>query len=226
MKVSILIRAYNAAATISRAVDSALAQTYPDIEIIVVDDGSRDATAEILASYNDPRLRVIHQENAGATAAGTNALVASTGTYVTFLDADDEFMPNLVSELVAAALQSAAEFVYCNYFEEYEGTTREVRPESPFQTIAIGVLYRRDAFEREGWYQPGVFFAEYDLILRTLGRWNYVHVPQALFTYHRDTGSLTGSSARVATGLEQLATLHPTRLNEIHSIRSYMLPAV
>jgi hypothetical protein len=87
-RVSIIMPAYNAAATIGEAIDSALAQTFQDFELIVVNDGSTDRTGEILENYGE-RIRTITQPNAGLSAARNAALKIAHGEYVAFLDADD-----------------------------------------------------------------------------------------------------------------------------------------
>ena len=87
--VSIVMPAYNAAAYIGEAVDSVLAQTWTNWELIVVDDGSTDGTGEYLDSLTDPRIQVIHQLNHGVSAARNTALDVAKGEFITFLDADD-----------------------------------------------------------------------------------------------------------------------------------------
>lgn len=87
--VSIIMPAFNAAQFIEEAIDSVLAQTCKDWELIVVDDGSTDETAAILARQHDPRISVIRQANAGASAARNAALDVASGEFVTFMDADD-----------------------------------------------------------------------------------------------------------------------------------------
>ncbi|PJA94745.1 hypothetical protein CO130_02855, partial [Candidatus Jorgensenbacteria bacterium CG_4_9_14_3_um_filter_38_10] len=86
--VSIIIPAYNAEKYIQRALESALAQTYKDIEIIVIDDGSTDKTAEIIKTYQDPRIIYFFQKNQGQGPARNNGIKKSQGEYITFLDAD------------------------------------------------------------------------------------------------------------------------------------------
>lgn len=92
-RFSVIIPAYNAAGFISRAIDSVLAQTWPAHEIIVVDDGSNDATPEQVAAYED-RVRYLHQENAGVSAARNAGARAASGDWLAFLDADDWFYPD------------------------------------------------------------------------------------------------------------------------------------
>src|SRR5579863_3179830 len=97
--VSVVIPAYNAAVTIAEAVDSALAQTLPPLEIIVVNDGSTDSTARILEAYGD-RIRIISQANAGLSCARNAALRIARGDYIAFLDADDLWAPQMLARTV------------------------------------------------------------------------------------------------------------------------------
>ena len=90
---SVIIPAYNSAATLARAIDSVLAQTCPAHEIIVVDDGSADDTLQLAQGYGAP-VRVIHQSNAGVSVARNRGAEAATGDWLAFLDADDWYYPD------------------------------------------------------------------------------------------------------------------------------------
>ncbi len=118
--VTIIIPAYNAKSYIRRSLGSALEQTYEKVEIIVVDDGSTDETAEIVKSYGDPRIKYIYQENQGQGAARNNGIKRSSGDYITFLDADDRYLPEKVERQVEF-LQGHGEYhaVYCNALHYY-----------------------------------------------------------------------------------------------------------
>jgi GT2 family glycosyltransferase len=94
LKVSVIIPLYNKAAYLERALCSVTSQTWPDIEIIVVDDGSTDGSGAIANAWSDTRLRVIRQCNAGPGAARNRGLVEAAGDLVAFLDADDEWYPD------------------------------------------------------------------------------------------------------------------------------------
>lgn len=99
--VSVVIPTFNRAAIVTRAIDSALVQTYGDIEVIVVDDGSSDGTRDVVASYGG-RVRYFYQQNAGVSAARNAGLRNVRGEYVAFLDSDDAWKPWRIEAQVAA----------------------------------------------------------------------------------------------------------------------------
>ena len=101
-RVSVVIPAYNAAAFVRETIDSALAQTYRDLEIVVVNDGSTDDTPAILDGYGD-RIRAHHQPNAGLSAARNIGARLATGDWIAFLDADDLWLPKKIEMQIAAA---------------------------------------------------------------------------------------------------------------------------
>lgn len=128
-KVSVIIPVYNVEVYLRQCLDSVVNQTLKDIEIICVDDGSTDSSAEILKEYakKDGRIRVLTQSNSGAGAARNVGIAVAKGEWLSFLDADDEFAPEMLSEMVDAAEQSDADVVACtmitsgNIFERWRG---------------------------------------------------------------------------------------------------------
>ena len=92
--VSVVIPAYNAERTIRATLDSVLTQTFSDLEVIVVDDGSTDGTSEVVTSIADPRLRVLQQENTGHAGARNHGIASASGRYVAVIDADDAWLPS------------------------------------------------------------------------------------------------------------------------------------
>jgi len=99
-RVTVVIAAYNAETFLSETLDSVLAQSLTDIEVIVVDDGSTDRTPEILDTYSDSRLSVLRQTNGGVSAARNAGLAAACAPYVFFLDADDILLPDALFRMV------------------------------------------------------------------------------------------------------------------------------
>ena len=113
-KVSVYIPAYNAEAFIQEAIDSALNQSYTDLEIVVVNDGSTDTTGELIDTMysNEPRVRIIHQENGGISAATNTAINACKGEFILQLDSDDAILPETVESLVSVLEKNDIGFVY------------------------------------------------------------------------------------------------------------------
>jgi len=118
--VSIIIPAYNAEGYIKRALKSALGQTYKNIEIVVIDDGSTDKTAQIVKLIYSPKIVYIYQENQGLGAARNNGIKASKGQYITFLDADDYYLSEKIEKQVEF-LQNRPDdqVVYCDFISFY-----------------------------------------------------------------------------------------------------------
>jgi len=110
--VSIVMPAYNAGKYIGRAIESVLAQTYDNWELIIVDDGSTDNTYEVASRYKDPRIRILrHDKNMGTGPSRNDALSASRGQWIAVLDADDEWLPRRLERLLPEALEADDIFV-------------------------------------------------------------------------------------------------------------------
>jgi glycosyltransferase involved in cell wall biosynthesis len=130
---SVVIPAFNAQATVAAAVRSALAQTDPDLEVIVVDDGSTDATGDVVASVGDPRIAIVRQPNRGLPAARNAGVAAATGSYVGFLDSDDLWLPRYL-ELARRALTAGRRvgLVYTDAYA-FDPVSGRVRTRSAMQ---------------------------------------------------------------------------------------------
>lgn len=121
LRISIIVPVYKAEKFIERCVDSILNQTHKNIELILVDDGSPDQSSEICDRYaaNDSRVRVIHQENAGVSAARNAGLNLASGDYITFVDADDYVEPRMYEKMLERAIAYDCEVVMCDCVKEY-----------------------------------------------------------------------------------------------------------
>lgn len=180
VQVSVIIPVYNAEKYLEKCVGSVMAQTLRDIEIICVDDGSPDGSLAILKKLQekDDRIRILSQPNGGAGAARNNGLRHAQGKYLSFLDADDFFEPNMLEEAVAAAEEYSADFVVFDsdqYHMDKDSfvqvpwvmRTKDIPPYMPFtyrqltdnvfKTFvgwAWDKLYRRDfILEHDIWFQ-------------------------------------------------------------------------
>ena len=114
--VSVIMPCYNAASFLEKGVRSVLSQSYPDLELIVVNDGSTDATLHVLQTIRDPRLKVTTQLNRGVLAARNWGIKLAGGAYVAFLDADDEWREDFIEKMLTALrARPNAALAYCGW---------------------------------------------------------------------------------------------------------------
>lgn len=142
--ISVIIPVYNAAATLPATVQAVLMQTYADLELILINDGSTDCSAAVCDSFTDPRVRVFHQENRGVSAARNLGLSQATGEYITFLDADDIVPPDYLQVLRDACRN--ADIAVCDVVSIQDGRelTRFTHPDAVLtQQEALDFLLTR-----------------------------------------------------------------------------------
>ena len=124
-RVSVIVPVYNAKDYIIRCIDSILEQTFKDIELILIDDGSTDGSELICDRYkSNNTVKVIHQENRGVSSARNRGLEVATGTYVAFVDSDDYLEKNMLQQMLGGLASS--DLVMCGYYKEnkrYQGVT-------------------------------------------------------------------------------------------------------
>jgi len=135
-QVTVIIPLYNKGSYIHRALNSVFTQTFQNYEVIVVDDGSTDNGPDVAARFNDPRLRLIRQANAGPGSARNRGVDEAQGKYVAFLDADDEWLPEFLAYSLTN-LQNHPECVLstCNYFTE---SSRSETPQTKIASLPPG----------------------------------------------------------------------------------------
>ena len=127
-QLSVIVPAYNARETLKRCLDSILGQSFRDLELIVVDDGSTDETPRICDEYAaaDERVRVLHQPNGGVSRARNAGIDAARGERLAFVDADDHLLPEAYETMLRALEETGAETVLCNFLAEApDGTLSE-----------------------------------------------------------------------------------------------------
>ncbi len=137
-KVSVIIPVYNTEAYLRECLDSVVNQTLEDIEIFCVDDGSTDASAELLRACQntDRRIRVLLREHSGAGPARNTGIEAAEGKYITFLDSDDVFAPEALARLYETAERHAADLVLCSSY-----SFRKDRQEMEENSIGLNLRY-------------------------------------------------------------------------------------
>ncbi len=215
--VDIVIPAYNAAATISRTMDSVIAQTFRDWNLWVVDDGSADGTADCVRRYlGDPRVKLLRQENRGCEHARNRGTEEIRTDYATFLDADDFWEPGFLSRMVPALRDDpGAGLAWCDLATFGDASTSTYRgerapiaggPEETLDAIYRGVTFLpsctlfRSRFFREGlrWTQEFWPMADMLVFFSIAARSRVVHVGEVLANYRVHPGSATSSSGAIA----------------------------
>ena len=148
--ISVIIPVYKVEDYLDRCVQSVLAQTYEDIEVILVDDGSPDGGGAKCDDYaaRDSRVKVIHRENGGLSAARNTGLDAAAGEYILFVDGDDYIAPDMAEKLLAALEDTGADMALCDIKCVDDGGT-VVRELPPFEAGVFGPeeIYRRMTFD-------------------------------------------------------------------------------
>jgi glycosyltransferase involved in cell wall biosynthesis len=210
--VSIVMPCYNGEAFLAEAVDSVLGQTCQDFELIVVDDGSTDGSAAVLARYGE-RIRVLRQANAGVSAARNAGIAAARGDFIAFLDSDDWWEPDFLAEMVAAMADPRTAIAYCGWQNvgvgegkpfvppDYEG------PDKMHHLLRFASLWPIHAILiRRSLMPPGVPFnpaypacEDYDLWLR-IAAFHPIRLVPRVLAYYRKHGdaNATSDQARVA----------------------------
>ncbi len=208
-EISIVIPAFDAEAVLGRALRSILRQATPVSEIVVVDDGSRDRTADVARSYPGI-LRLLQQANRGPGAARNRGIQACSGDLIGFVDADDELLPDMTSRLVAALDRfPEAAVASGGHLHESGGVCRRrpvarLAPRDEPTLIAnffdvarrhdivlVGtVLVRREALHEVGAFREDIRFGEdLDLWARLAGRYDWAYVNAPLMIYHHNTAT-------------------------------------
>ena len=214
--VAAVIPAYNSLHLIRRALDSILRQTRPVQEIIVVDDGSTDDTANVVAEYSG--VRYIYQKNAGVSVARNTAIQAAQSEWIAFLDQDDEWLPNKIERMTAAAGESECGVVYSDYWSDRSGSRTlarcisadrlwpSIRYRNPFVPTAL--MIRRDILLESGGFRPlahGASAEDWELTVRLARVTKFVHIPEPLSVYYVHSGMASGDERRFLADILSIA---------------------
>lgn len=228
--VGVIVPMYNAERTVRATLDSVCLQTYPALDIIVVDDGSTDGSASIVESHarRDPRIRLLRQENAGVAAA-RNLGAASTGAeFLAFVDADDLWAPTKIAQQLAALQQGGpiAGFAYC-WFAQIDAESRVYslnnRPLTEgwvLQTLCrnnfVGngssMMLRRAAFDAAGGFDPSLRARNAQgcedmlMCLRVAEQFEFRVVPQFLVGYRMTNTNMSSDVQQMLRSCEIVFT--------------------
>ena len=207
-RVTVLMTVYNGARYLDAAVQSILCQTFGDFELLIVDDGSTDETAERLAAYHDPRVRVVRTENRGLGAALRLGVELAAGELIARMDADDISAPNRLERQVAA-LEAMPEVGVLDAGAHLMDRQGRPLPDEEPESYASGherrwrllwrnvvthptVMMRRELLRRTGEnYAAGCLAEDFDLWSRLLPHAEFHRLPERLLWYRRHSESYT-----------------------------------
>jgi glycosyltransferase involved in cell wall biosynthesis len=216
--VSVIVPSYNMARFLAQAVESALGQTYQDLEVVIVDDGSTDDTTEVVEQWaGNARVRVVRQKNGGLSDARNKGIAAAHGSFVALLDADDIWLPEKLSRQMPLFHGHPEIGVVYSDYERMDGEGRPL-PKGPthmhrgwisapllidnFVSASTAVV-RRQCFERQGGFDISLRTGEdYEMWLRLSVEWQFDFTPEATLRYRTWSGQMSRDfRARYATGI-------------------------
>ncbi len=232
-KISVIVPVYNVEKYLSRCIDSILAQTFGDYEVILVDDGSTDRSGKICDEYaeKDPRFRVIHKENGGLSDARNTGVSAAVGDFVCFIDSDDFIDPEMLSVLLSLTETTGAEVAICGIRNCYEsGQTEQSSADETFlcdgveglrltlegkklpgsvctklisRPLAQSLFFRVGKTYEDAFYTPDLFLKTPKIAATTRSYYNYWHRADSITTKPFSEKSMDAVSAYEYT-LEQV----------------------
>ena len=206
--VTILTPTYNRERLVGRAIDSVLVQTLTDWELIIIDDGSTDNTKAVIDSYmaKDDRIKYLHIENSGQCNARNEGFKISSGTYITYLDSDDEYMPEKIAAQVEVFQQSTVEnlgVVTCGKRDYRDGKYQStwlpflrgnILDELLRKRYTIGattsfLMVKREVLESGVSWSPGLpSVVDFDFLIQICTRYGFDHVAKPLVRMNHHSG--------------------------------------
>lgn len=212
-EISVIIPAYNAEKTICKTIASVCEQTFTDLEILVIDDGSTDATLEKISTINDPRLQVFSYSNSGVAINRNRGIEKATGNYLAFIDADDIWMPNKIEDQWKAlqnAPKAAVAYSWSDYIDSYgklshsgqrsqfDGNVLPNLLVNNFLESGSNPLIRQIAIQKIGSFEPSLVPAEdWDFYLRLAAHYEFVLVPEVHILYRISTQAASANTTKM-----------------------------
>lgn len=224
--ISIVIPSYNHEKYLQRCIDSVLMQTYEDWELIIIDDGSKDSSNEIIASYLDKRIKHIMQENAGAHNAINRGLALAEGEYLTILNSDDEYHPNRLEKSLQAFSQNSSIDFISTWIDIVDPDSKKIGTKkawenmepweiknkdltfagtedyalnalmSNFVSTTSNMIFKREVYEQVGGMRNLRFAHDWDFLLRICSEFNCYNLKEALLSYRVHNSNTISSNRR------------------------------
>ena len=197
-KISIIVPCYNVEKYVKKCIESLLNQSFQDIQIIVVDDGSKDSTAKIVQKITDPRLLYVYKQNGGLSSARNYGLQFVDGDYIAFVDGDDWVEPEMYRLMYESAIQNTSDVVECAYFKDWK--SKQIVCNVKWQPNIVRFnpynvclkLYKRSLIEKSSvQFKPEILYEDFNFNLKIsyyVNKVSFVDVP--LYHYIQRDGSI------------------------------------
>lgn len=236
--VSVVLPTYNRGYCLRRAVDSVLAQTFANFELIVIDDGSTDDTVQVIQSYDDPRIIYVQNEsNRGQPTRLNDGIRLARADLIAFQDSDDEWMPTKLARQVEAmrSLPPDVGMVYTDKWrcepdrDKFHWKSPTTMPEDGIifdqalddRVYNIGpqsVLIRRTCFDKVGLFDENLYnFNDWDMFVRISRHFLFSHIPEPLVNYNVSADAMTATGE--GRGIEAIETLFQKYLPDLEKNR-------
>lgn len=230
--VSVIIPTYNRAHLIKRSVESVLNQTYKNLELIIVDDGSTDNTKEVIDSFNDKRIVYVKQENQGACAARNKGIDTAKGKYVAFQDSDDVWHLDKLKIQVQKLKEKNADIVFCKMFL-FGNLIKRVIPKNLKEgllqkdTLPLGIstgtiLGKREVFFNNKFDTSIPRLQDFELALRIQKKHSIYCIDKPLINYYVQEDSISSSSEKILKAWEIILEKNKNFLKEYSSSLEYL----
>ncbi len=217
--VSIILPTCNRAASLPRAIESILRQTYPDYELLVIDDGSTDSTREVVESYSDPRIRYFYNDGPvhGASRARNIGIREARGEYIAFEDSDDVWLPDKLERQVRYLEETKADVVYCRMHWE----NSDICVPSPSQksldlanllkgsyTGTPAIIGRARCIKDNLFDESLRRNVDWELMIRLTVYYRAIYEDEDLVEVHPTPGSITSDSEAAVASIEYIREKH------------------
>ena len=218
--VSVVIPCYNRAAVVEKAVRSVLEQSYPTLELILVDDGSTDQTRQVIEEIQDERLRYVYQKNAGACAARNHGAALAKGEYIAFHDSDDVWHPDKLEKQMRVMQEKHPDVVVCKmkrfdadgsvvFYPKRIGEGFVSTQDDLFGIGTQTILARREVLEAEQFFSEMPRYQDLEWIYRVLQRFTLYCMAEPMVDYYIGADSISRGTEKMYAAFVLLRKRYP-----------------
>lgn len=226
--VSVIIPTYNRAHLIKRSATSVLNQTYSNLELIIVDDGSTDNTEDVVKSIGDDRVIYIKQQNQGACTARNNGIDHAQGEFIAFQDSDDVWHEDKLEKQIKCLKETGADMVYCRVASEGEKISSKIHKRGflgnklPFGICPQTFLARRYVFEKEKFDANMPRYQDFEILLRLQTKNRIYCEDEAYVDYYVQNDSISQSGEKLLKAWNIILSKHTDFLSTYSSYLKYL----